>query len=263
MLPLPPDAPPSFTGAIGQFNWIVRANTTNLNAGEPITLTIAVAGTGNLDSISLPSWTWQDFKAYQPNSSIETSDPLGLRGRKTFELVVVPEHSGLKEIPELTWSFFDPAAKAYKTLAHQAIPIEVRAAAGGQPAPTVMTGKVAEAEEDEVQRDIVHIKSSPGVLVAGGGRPWFSNRGSSRYRHSHSWRWRDLRFGGSGRIRWRTILNCGERWKREKPCCTGCMNCRRLPRGTMRRRFTRWSSACCRNSLANGWTCRPARLPRR
>ena len=177
VLPLPPNAPPSFNGAIGQFNWMVRANATNINAGEPITLTIAVAGSGNLDSISLPSWNWDDFKAYQPNSTIDTSDPLGLRGRKNFELVVVPQHSGLDEIPELTWSFFDPIAKTYRTLTHRPIPIQVNAAEGGQPAPTVIAGKVAETGDEEIQRDIVHIKSSPGTLAAASApliqQPWF------------------------------------------------------------------------------------------
>jgi len=48
VLPMPTNAPPSFSGAIGQFNWNGEANPKSVNAGDPITLKIAVSGAGNL-----------------------------------------------------------------------------------------------------------------------------------------------------------------------------------------------------------------------
>jgi hypothetical protein len=89
----------------------------------------------------------------------------------------VPQNSGVHEIPEIKWSYFDPVSKQYKTLSQPAVPITVNALAGGPPAPTVLAGKTPEAEEPEQRKDIVHIKSSPGHLAALAPplvqQPWF------------------------------------------------------------------------------------------
>jgi hypothetical protein len=177
VLPMPTNAPVSFSGAIGQFNWTASADPKTVNAGDPITLKLAISGVGNFDAVKLPTFDWPDFKAYQPNGNVESQDPLGLSGSKTFEQVIVPQNSGVHEIPEIHWSFFDPVAKQYKTLSQPAVPIQVNAVAGGQPSPTVLAGKAPEAEETEQHKDIVHIKASPGqfALLAPPlvQRPWF------------------------------------------------------------------------------------------
>ena len=60
VLPLPSPAPAAFTGAIGTFSWSVTAGPTNLNAGDPITLKIAITGKGNLDNLKLPELNLAD-----------------------------------------------------------------------------------------------------------------------------------------------------------------------------------------------------------
>jgi hypothetical protein len=179
VLPLPStNVPPSFTGAIGAFNWTVAAGPNTVSAGDPITMKIVVDGRGNLDNVKLPDLNWPDFKSYSPNISTTPDDQLGLSGSKTFEQVIVPQSASVREIPALTFAYFDPDQKRYVELRHPAIPISVKPAAGGQAIPTVLAGKSEQSPEPPENRtDIVHIKSDMGTVgllsPALVQRPWF------------------------------------------------------------------------------------------
>ena len=52
--PLPPNAPPSFSGAIGNFTMSTDANPTSVQVGDPIAVTTAVSGRGNFDRLNAP-----------------------------------------------------------------------------------------------------------------------------------------------------------------------------------------------------------------
>src|SRR5438105_14653702 len=45
--PLPPKAPPSFSGAIGNFTMTTDAKPKSVQVGDPITVTAAISGRGN------------------------------------------------------------------------------------------------------------------------------------------------------------------------------------------------------------------------
>ncbi len=179
VLPLPAaNVPPSFTGAVGEFDWSVAANPTELAAGDPITLKIAISGQGNLDGLKLPEFNWPRFKAYQPNANVGSNDPLGLAGVKSFEQVVSPEDANIKEIPAFEFAYFHPPSRAYRILKQPAIPLQVRAGAASTVQPVVVRSS-ADAPEDEPapRNDIVHIKAQPGALLAVAPpvvrQPWF------------------------------------------------------------------------------------------
>jgi hypothetical protein len=93
---------------------------------------------------------------------VESSDPLGFEGTKTFEQVVVPQNSEVKELPEFTFSFFDPEQKQYRTLNHPAIPLTVRPS-GAAPQPTIFSNN-PDAKTEQPARDIVHIKPRLGAV---------------------------------------------------------------------------------------------------
>jgi hypothetical protein len=177
VLPLPANAPPDFSGAIGKFNWQVSAGPTSVAAGDPITLKIIVNGRGNLDNLKLPDLNWPDFKAYPPTTTVTPQDQLGLSGTKTFEQVIVPQSATLREIPALSLAYFDPETKQYAHLTQAAVPLTVRPSAGGPVVPTVVAGKNSEPDEPQNRTDIVHIKADPGPLVAFAPplvrQPWF------------------------------------------------------------------------------------------
>lgn len=128
--PLPTEGVPAdFTGAVGQYSLVASVSPTNVAVGEPITLTVRVAGKGLLDNVKLASLDqWAQFKVYPPTSEVETTDALGIEGTKVFQQVVVPESLELSAVPAVTFSFFDPTAKAYRTLTHPATPLVVRPA---------------------------------------------------------------------------------------------------------------------------------------
>ena len=63
-LPLP-GRPSDFSGAVGQFTLQVEAKPTEVKVGEPITLTMAVTGRGNIETISSPKiGGLERFKTY-------------------------------------------------------------------------------------------------------------------------------------------------------------------------------------------------------
>ncbi len=133
--------PAAFNGAIGNFALTAHASPTNLAAGDPITLRLQVSGRGNLDSLPFPAGPdWANFKLYPPTSKTESADPLGIAGVKSFERVVIPQGSEVKEIPAIAFAFFDPDQKAYRTVTSPALPIVVQASERGEPRPMVSAG---------------------------------------------------------------------------------------------------------------------------
>jgi hypothetical protein len=167
VIPLPGEnVPPGFNGAVGSFTMTASAGPTNLTAGDPITLRVQISGRGALDSLALPNQdTWRDFKTYPPTTKVETTDPLGLQGTKTFEQLVVPQSADIKTLPAIAFSFFDPDQKGYRTLTQPPAPLLVRPG-GSAPAPTVVntTTRVGQDNPPPAQ-DIVHIKPRLGVMA--------------------------------------------------------------------------------------------------
>jgi hypothetical protein len=167
--------PESFSGAIGSYQLSVNAGPTNLAVGDPITVRIQIAGSGPLDALTFPPQPhWRDFTSYPPTAKTETQDELGLAGSKTFEQVLVPQNHEIKLLPPVQFTFFDPAAKSYRTLTGPAIPLVVRPSATAV-APTLGTNLAAASAPPA--DDIIHIKArmEPAItadtwLVK---RPWF------------------------------------------------------------------------------------------
>ena len=52
--PLPPGAPPSFSGAVGSFSMTSEANPKRVQVGDPITIKAEIAGRGNFDRVDAP-----------------------------------------------------------------------------------------------------------------------------------------------------------------------------------------------------------------
>jgi hypothetical protein len=165
-LPLPKEnIPATFNGAVGTFTMTVNAGPTNVAAGDPVTVRVQLSGRGAFDTLTLPEQTgWRDFKTYPPTTKVETTDPLGLQGTKTFEQVVVPQSADIKALPPVSFSFFDPDQKAYRTLTQPAIPLVVRAG-GAAPAPVVAATSRSAAENPPPAQDIVHIKPRLGAVA--------------------------------------------------------------------------------------------------
>jgi hypothetical protein len=103
------------------------------------------------------------------------ADQLGLQGTKSFEQIVVPQSPDIKELPPISFSFFDPERKSFQTLKHPATPLEVRAG-GATVAPTVLANRSTRDTPAPTQ-DIVANKQHLGTLAQVGPplvlQPWF------------------------------------------------------------------------------------------
>lgn len=169
VLPLPEEGrPASFNGAIGKFTFNASASKNDVAVGDPIILQVQVTGVGTWDSVQLPPTdSWHDFKIYPPNTEFKAQDDLGIQGVKNFEVVVVPENSGVKEIPALAFSYFDTEARSYQTINLKPIPLKVRASSAAPVQPTVASGAVKPASDEPAPaKDIVHIKPHFGTAVS-------------------------------------------------------------------------------------------------
>ena len=129
--PLPEEGRPAdFAGAVGDFSLAATVGPTNVAVGDPVRLKVLVSGKGLLENVNLaPLALGADFTTYPPTSQIDTTDPLGIEGVKTFQFDVVPQNTRIKEIPAFAFSFFDPNRKAYRTLRQPSTPLIVRPAA--------------------------------------------------------------------------------------------------------------------------------------
>ena len=157
-------APPSFNGAIGRFTMNMTAGPTNVAAGDPITVKVQISGRGSLDTLSLPEQpAWHDFKIYPPTTKLQTVDQLGLQGTRTFEQIVTPQTAEVKALPPISFSFFDPEVKAYRTLTQPAIPLTVRPG-GAAAAPMVLASRNQDNSPPPSQ-DIVPNKQRLGSLA--------------------------------------------------------------------------------------------------
>ena len=155
----------------------VSAGPTNVAAGDPVTVRVQISGRGALDSLALPEQSaWREFKTYPPTTKVDTTDALGLQGAKTFEQVVVPQSPDIKALPPVSFSFFDPDQKGYRTLTQPAVPLVVRPG-GSAPAPTVAAATRAAPDNPPPAQDIVHIKPRLGTVAQIGPplvlQPWF------------------------------------------------------------------------------------------
>ena len=126
--PLPlVNRPDDFKGAVGEFSLDVTVSPKFVQVGEPITLTMKVAGDGNFESVSVPSLrSTEGFRLYdaETQTSVEPGEQT-YEGEKTFSMPVVPMDEALKEIPEIRFSYFDTKAREYRTISKGPFPVEV------------------------------------------------------------------------------------------------------------------------------------------
>jgi hypothetical protein len=161
--PLPPNAPPSFSGAIGNFTMTTDAKPRTVQAGDPITVTTTISGRGNFDRVNAPIVEdEQGWHKYPPSSKFKQDDEVGLSGTKTFETVLSPNEKK-QTLPLLAFSYFDPVKAQYVTLHSEPISISVQggaapsiaAAQAASPAPAT-TNRLAGPAAAAKPRDILY-----------------------------------------------------------------------------------------------------------
>ena len=124
---LPQPKPADFSGLVGKLSLSTKLSASEVDANQPITITLKLQGSGNLKMLKNPILQFpQDFETYEPKATnnFNTTDA-GLSGSKTIEYLVIPRHDGDFVIPAATISYFDVASDSYKTLSTEPISIRV------------------------------------------------------------------------------------------------------------------------------------------
>ncbi|HEX3527440.1 MAG TPA: BatD family protein [Thermoanaerobaculia bacterium] len=114
--PLPP-APPGFAGAVGQLALTARLEPQHLRLGEAATLTVTLAGKGNVQGVAVPG--------IAPPAGLEILPPqqqgdervvgTAVQGTRTWSWAVVPKRTGAATLRVPETPYFDPQSGRYQT----------------------------------------------------------------------------------------------------------------------------------------------------
>lgn len=158
--PLPPGAPPSFGGAVGNFSMTTEVKPKSAQVGDPFTITAKITGRGNFDRVTAPSF--EDEKGwhkYPPSSDFKPDDDVGISGAKTFE-TVLSANERKENIPAQLFTYFDPQKEQYVTLRNDPIPVRIEGGTAPTPAPvapaTQAPAATAAAAPSPKQQEILH-----------------------------------------------------------------------------------------------------------
>ncbi len=144
--------PTGFNGAIGHFETEVRLGRNEVRAGEPLTLILELSGSGNFERISAPAITEHaGWRVYPPRTTFEAAGERDVRGRKTFEYLLIPESEETAETPRILFAAFDPVLEQYVDLSVEPRPVSV-SPAPVQRSPAVVFGGRGEDGSPEIER---------------------------------------------------------------------------------------------------------------
>lgn len=139
--PLPPyDGPEPYSGLVGRFTLEAEAEKTDIRVGDSTTVSLTLAGKGNLADAPVPELAPGDaFKIYAdtPAEQIRLT-PEGQRGKRVFRAALVPVQAGSFVIPPVRLAYFDPEQQAYRTLATHPIHLQVAPGESVQAAPVAI-----------------------------------------------------------------------------------------------------------------------------
>jgi len=137
--------PANFAGAVGDFNFNVALSKDILKANETSQVQIKISGKGNLKLFELPTVeTPVELEMYQPERKERVRvNASGISGAVTDTYTVVPLYKGKYKIPSISFSYFNPKEKKYKTIATEDFFVDVQE---GKELITVDTSSVRKQE---------------------------------------------------------------------------------------------------------------------
>lgn len=123
-----PESPANFSGAVGKLNISASLEGGVVEQGKPKSLTIIIAGEGNIDAIpkpQLPAMDWCHLS--EPDISV---NPLAgaLEFEKRFVYALTPMRPDMHQIPQVDFVYFAPDLGSYKTVSTKPIDVFVQPA---------------------------------------------------------------------------------------------------------------------------------------
>lgn len=152
--PLPAkEKPKNFSGLVGEFELSTQATQTVVTQNAPLSLKITLKGSGNLKGVTgLTFDPIKECKIYQSSVIDEINQVNGIKGKRTFEYVIVPKKSGVVTIPSFYLAYFSPQKKKYQRIKTKQILVSVKPS--GHPFNEEKIGK----KDQIINKDIRYLK---------------------------------------------------------------------------------------------------------
>ena len=150
---LPQEEKPSgFYGLVGNYTISADATPTEVNVGDPITLTIRISGSKYLKAVQWPDLAGIPEMAESFKIPSERSDGKIQNNAKVFTQTIRPNHENVMQIPPIPLSFFDADAGQYRTVSTKPLPLQV------SPTRIVTGGDVESHQFSSVRKQIEAIQ---------------------------------------------------------------------------------------------------------
>lgn len=156
--PLPTPAPPSFSGAVGNFTATAVLTPERIRTNETATYTLTVSGEGNLQHLTEPIVNFPaSLEQFSPSSSTDASfNGNNMHGKYTVSYPLMPLETGELEIPSWQYTYFNPEKGQYVTLDIPAISTTV-----GKGVPVTGSQGSTKTTDTSAIEDIRHIHPLP------------------------------------------------------------------------------------------------------
>ncbi len=160
---LPENMPPSFTGAVGNFDLSASINKSQVKTNDAVTLKVVISGKGNVKLIDeLNANIPPALETFKPVVRTKQDNPLS--GSQTFEYTLIPRHAGDFRIAPIEFTYFIPSRKSYKTLKSPEFNITV--VKGDEDTTAVVISGLSKEDIKLLGSDILFIKNKPFKLIA-------------------------------------------------------------------------------------------------
>ncbi len=177
--PLPGNAPPQFSGAVGLFKIESSFSPQVAVVNQPSTFLVAVSGVGNIPLLPEPIWpNLAGWRMYDSLSSLttDTKEDGLMTGTRVFERLVVADQVGDFTIQPAKFVYFDPIAAEYHTISSQPLTVKIipaptpepTAAGTSTPTPAPVAALTATTPMP------VNPEVNPGLLVSPTTMPWLT-----------------------------------------------------------------------------------------
>jgi len=125
---LPTEGKPlNFSGAVGNFDFVVSTSKEDLKAAESLQARVKVSGKGNLKLFQLPEPNFPSaLEVYEPEFDENVRTTLsGMQGEVSNSYTIVPSYKGKYPMPSINFSYFNPESGKYQTISSDEIMINV------------------------------------------------------------------------------------------------------------------------------------------
>jgi len=151
------DKPANFNGAVGSFEISNSIDKTELTTDDVATLTLNIAGSGNLKLFDAPKLSLPNgLNTFDPQvSDTITGRSTTISGTKRITYAITPHTPGDYEIPAVSFSYYNPQTGSYTTVQTKPVKIQVK------PGKHYHPGQQAGTELPVALKDIHDIHNEP------------------------------------------------------------------------------------------------------